>query len=69
MPANYSFVSVPERNRKHHFPLVDAQGDFPNINYLNSGFFVFEPSLPMLDYYLSLMNTVDKFNPQMPEQN
>jgi alpha-N-acetylglucosamine transferase len=69
MPANYSFAGVPEMNRKHHFPPVDGQGDFPNINYLNAGFFVLEPSLPMLDYYLSLMNTVDKFNPQMPEQN
>ncbi|KAF1348498.1 nucleotide-diphospho-sugar transferase, partial [Delphinella strobiligena] len=69
MPANYSFAGVPEMNRQHHFPPVDGQGDFPNINYLNAGFFVFQPSLTMLDYYMSLMNTVDKFNPQFPEQN
>lgn len=69
MPMNFSFAGVPEMNRKHHFPPVDDQGDFPNINYLNAGFFVFEPSLTTLDYYFSLMNTVDKFNPQFPEQN
>lgn len=69
MPANYSFAGVPEMNRQHHFPPVDGQGDFPNINYLNAGFFVFQPSLAMLDYYMSLMKTVDKFNPTFPEQN
>lgn len=69
MPANYSFAAVPEMNREHHFPPTDAQGDFPNVGYLNAGFFVFQPSLAMLDYYLSLMGTENKFNPQLPEQN
>jgi alpha-N-acetylglucosamine transferase len=69
MPANYSFAGVPEMNHKHHFPPVDGHKDFPNFNYLNAGFFVFEPSLAILDYYLSLMNTVNKFDPKMPEQN
>ncbi|KFY16140.1 hypothetical protein V491_05427 [Pseudogymnoascus sp. VKM F-3775] len=69
MPVTYSFAGVPEMNRNHHFPPVDGQGDFINIDYLNAGFFVLEPSLPMFDYYLSLMNTVDKFNAHMPEQN
>ena len=69
MPATYSFAGVPEMNRQHHFPPTDANHDFPNIAYLNAGFFVFEPSLTLLSYYLSLINTVNKFNPEFPEQN
>jgi alpha-N-acetylglucosamine transferase len=69
LPHNYSFAGVPEMRREHHFPPVESEGDFPDVNYLNAGFFVFEPSLSILDYYLSLMNTAGKFNPQLPEQN
>jgi len=69
MPSTYSFAGVPEMNRQHHFPPTDANHDFPNIAYLNAGFFVFEPSLTLLGYYLSLINTVNKFNPEFPEQN
>lgn len=68
MPANYTFAGVPEMNRTHGFP-PDHPTDYPNWDYLNAGFFVFEPSLKMFDYYMSLMNTVNKFDPQMPEQN
>lgn len=69
MPANYSFAGVPEMKRKHGFPPTEANEDFPNINYLNAGFFVFSPSLEMFQYYLSVMEVPNKFTPNMPEQN
>lgn len=69
MPVKYTFAGVPEMSRQHHFPPLDEKGDFPNSNYLNAGFFVLQPSLTIFDYYLSLMNTVNKFDPMFPEQN
>jgi alpha-N-acetylglucosamine transferase len=69
IPNTYSFAGVPEIKRKHHFPPNDTAGDFYNSNYLNAGFFVLQPSLKMFDYYLSLLNTPNKFRPDFPEQN
>jgi alpha-N-acetylglucosamine transferase len=69
IPVNYSFAGVPELKREHHFPPNDTNGDYYNSNYLNAGFFVLKPSLKMFDYYMSLLNTVNKFDPKFPEQN
>ena len=69
LPSTYSFAGVPEMNREHRYPPTDANHDFPNINYLNAGFFVFKPSLEMLDYYLSVLSITGRFDPELTEQN
>jgi alpha-N-acetylglucosamine transferase len=69
MPATYSFASFPETRHEHDYPPTDENNDFYNVKYLNAGFFVMKPSLEMLDYYLSLLETPDRFSPDMPEQN
>lgn len=69
MPTDYSFAGVPEMKREHGFPPTDANHDFPNNDYLNAGFFVFSPSLDIFQYYLSILEVPNKFNPEMPEQN
>lgn len=38
-------------------------------DYLNSGFYVFAPSVALFDYYISLLKIPDRFNPTFPEQN
>lgn len=69
MPLEYTFAAVPETTRDHHYPPLNGQGDFPNINYLNAGFFVFKPSLDLLNYYFSVMAAEARFDPLLPEQN
>jgi len=67
MPSTYSFGGVPEMKQKHKYP--PTEDDFPNINYLNAGFLVFEPSNEMFNYFKSVMSIPDRFIPSMPEQN
>jgi alpha-N-acetylglucosamine transferase len=69
MPPTYSFAGFPEMKEKHGYPPTEENHDFPNMNYLNAGFFVFKPSLQMLSYYLSLLELPDRFSPILPEQN
>jgi len=69
MPTTYSFASFPEMKQEHDYPPTEENHDFPNINYLNAGFFVFKPSLEILRYYFSLLETPDRFSPGLPEQN
>ncbi|KAF1949488.1 nucleotide-diphospho-sugar transferase [Byssothecium circinans] len=69
LPSTYSFAGVPEMKKEHHYPPTEEQHDFPNINYLNGGFFVFKPSLEMLNYYLSVLKIPGRFNPELQEQN
>lgn len=38
-------------------------------DYLNSGFFVFAPSIPLFEYYVSLLKLPNRFDPGFPEQN
>jgi alpha-N-acetylglucosamine transferase len=68
-PTSYAFAGVPEMNHDHHYPPSDENHDFPNINYLNAGFFVFSPSVEIFNHYLSIIRIRDRFNPDFPEQN
>jgi alpha-N-acetylglucosamine transferase len=69
LPSTYVFAGVPEMNNEHHWPPTDEGHDWPNINYLNAGFFVLQPSTELMEYYVSLTTTPDRFNPHLPEQN
>ncbi|CAK3997254.1 glycosyltransferase family 8 [Lecanosticta acicola] len=68
-PPSYVFAGTPEMMPQHHYPPTQAEHDYPNVDYLNAGFFVLHPSLPVLEYYLSLTDTPDRFDPALPEQN
>jgi alpha-N-acetylglucosamine transferase len=69
LPPSYVFAGQPEMLHEHHYPPSEEEHDYPNVNYLNAGFFVLEPSLSLLDYYLSLMQIPNRFLPKLPEQN
>ena len=69
MPSNFVFAGMAEMKKEHHYPPLDSQHDFPNVDYLNAGFFVMQPSLSLLNYYLSLTTLPDRFVPRLPEQN
>ncbi|KAF2230218.1 glycosyltransferase family 8 protein [Viridothelium virens] len=69
LPASYTFAGVPEMNHDHGYPPSDAHHDFPNVNYLNAGFFVFAPSPAVFAYYLSVLAIPERFDSQFPEQN
>ncbi|EME88017.1 glycosyltransferase family 8 protein [Pseudocercospora fijiensis CIRAD86] len=68
-PRQYVFAGVPEMMTVHHYPPSQDAHDYPNFNYLNAGFFVFEPSMELLAYYISLTDTPGRFEPELPEQN
>lgn len=69
IPSTYSMASAPESKLEHKYPPTEANHDFPNINYMNAGFFVFKPDLELLNYYLSVLDIPDRFDPVMQEQN
>nr|OQO16745.1 hypothetical protein B0A51_16339 [Rachicladosporium sp. CCFEE 5018] len=69
MPHTYAFASRPEMNTIHTYPPSEETHSYPNIAYLNAGFFVLRPSLDLLAYYLALLQLPDSFVPTLPEQN
>lgn len=69
LPSEFVMASVPETNHEHGYPPKDEANDFPNINYMNAGFFVLKPDVKMLEYYLSVLNIEDRFDSSLMEQN
>lgn len=64
LPRTYMFATHGDFwGYEHPFPPA------PDLSYLNCGFFVFAPSLPLFDYYMSLLQVPGKFDPGFPEQN
>lgn len=58
-------VSARERNPSHH----SKQTNSLTHSLFSPGFFVFEPNLELLGYYISLTDTPGRFEPELPEQN
>lgn len=69
MPKEYVFAALAELNRKHSFPPSAANNDFPNIEYFNAGFFVFQPSKEMFEYHMSVLEIPNSFDASLMEQN
>lgn len=69
MPSGYVFAGQPEMNAAHHYPPSEEAKDYPNINYLNAGFFVTAPSLEVQKFYLNIMQIPDRFPTHLQEQN
>jgi alpha-N-acetylglucosamine transferase len=64
LPAHYCFAGKPEAFTFDHPYPPDMSGD-----YFNVGFFVYGPSRDLYQYYMSLLNSSEKFEPTFPEQN
>ncbi|KAL9114088.1 MAG: hypothetical protein Q9227_001860 [Pyrenula ochraceoflavens] len=69
LPSNYSFAAITQVEPEHEYPPSEENHGFPNVNYLNAGFMVLQPSIELFNYYLSLTRIPDRFNQDMPEQN
>ena len=69
LPSTYVFAGQPEMNVVHNYPPSDAAGDYPNVDYLNAGFFVTRPSLELQKFYFDIMQTRERFQSHLPEQN
>lgn len=69
LPRQYVFAGIQEMSPTHSYPPTEENHDWPNFWYLNAGCFVLQPSLELLKYYLSLIDTPGRFPPQLPEQN
>ncbi|KAF2842747.1 glycosyltransferase family 8 protein [Patellaria atrata CBS 101060] len=63
LPATFMFASKTDAGGYSH-PYPPEPGD-----YLNAGFFVFQPSKELFNYYLSVININGRFDPGFPEQN
>lgn len=68
-PPQYVFAGMQEISPIHKYPPTEENHDWPNFWYLNAGFFVMEPRLDVLAYYLSLLEVPDRFVRTFPEQN
>lgn len=69
LPPTYVFAGTPEMQHEHHYPPVSHEnGDYMDDNFLNAGFFVFKPSLEVLQFYLTILNIPDRFGAHEPEQ-
>ncbi|KAI9695131.1 MAG: hypothetical protein M1820_008899 [Bogoriella megaspora] len=65
LPRTYSFASHPDMfGYDHAVPPTS-----PESSYLNCGFFVFQPSRVLFEYYVSLLGLEGRFDPTFPEQN
>jgi alpha-N-acetylglucosamine transferase len=55
----------------HTFPPTfdDRKGGLKGFGYFNAGFFLLKPSLAAFDYYTSLLDIKDSFDPKYMEQN
>lgn len=69
LPQSYVLAGTAQLAGIHGFPPSKENHDFPNIDYLNAGFFVLSPSHELFAYYESLLRLRGRFDPGMPEQN
>ncbi|KAJ4296397.1 hypothetical protein N0V90_006442 [Kalmusia sp. IMI 367209] len=69
LPPNYLLGSLSEvLDSKHDFPPKDGTG-LKSIGKMNAGFMVLTPSQSTFNYYVSLLNITDAFDPKYPVQN
>jgi alpha-N-acetylglucosamine transferase len=62
IPSSYTIVGVSDTGGANHAfpPLPKPQ--------MNGGFFLFRPSIPLFNYYVSILNTPNAFNSGLMEQ-
>lgn len=65
LPPTYMFAGKADANGYGH----EVPPPQPGSDYLNSGFYVFQPSKLLFDYYVGLLGLERRFDPSFPEQN
>lgn len=69
LPSTYLLASNSEVwDSTHSFPPTHGTG-LKGPGNMNAGFFILAPSLPVFEYYKSLLDTPGSFDPRYPEQN
>lgn len=69
LPSTYLLASNSEVwDSSHTFPPTHGTG-LKGPGNMNAGFFILAPSLPVFEYYKTLLNTPGSFDPRYPEQN
>ncbi|KAJ5586989.1 nucleotide-diphospho-sugar transferase [Penicillium hispanicum] len=69
MPDKYMIAGIHDPWMEWAMPPVPGKEFYEKNNYMNAGFFVLHPSTQLFDYYVSLLDTPDKFDSAYPEQN
>jgi len=69
LPPSYVMASLSEvSDSNHEFPPHEGTG-IKRPGKMNAGFFMISPSLPVFEYYRSLLSISNAFDPKHPEQN
>ncbi|KAF7590405.1 hypothetical protein BBP40_002907 [Aspergillus hancockii] len=69
LPEAYLLSGLHDRWVEQALPPVPGKEFYVANNYINAGFFVLSPSELLFDYYVSLLDTPDRFDASYPEQN
>jgi hypothetical protein len=69
LPQSYVLAETAQLAEIHGFSFFKENHDFPNIDYLNAGFFVLFPSHELFAYYESLLRLKGRFDLKISEQN
>ncbi|KAK3942117.1 glycosyltransferase [Diplogelasinospora grovesii] len=63
LPSDYGFASRPDTFGPDHAAPPEER------DYLNAGFYVFQPSSLLFEYYMGLFHIENRFNGGFPEQD
>ncbi|KAE8135972.1 nucleotide-diphospho-sugar transferase [Aspergillus pseudotamarii] len=69
LPEEYLLSGIHDRWVEMALPPVPGKEFYVANNYMNAGFFVCSPSELLFNYYVSLLDTPDRFDASYPEQN
>ncbi|KAE8152746.1 nucleotide-diphospho-sugar transferase [Aspergillus avenaceus] len=69
LPETYLLSGLHDRWVEEALPPVPGKEFYAAGNYVNAGFLVLSPSQTLFDYYVSLLDTPDRFDASYPEQN
>ncbi|KAB8267262.1 nucleotide-diphospho-sugar transferase [Aspergillus minisclerotigenes] len=69
LPETYLLSGIHDRWVEMALPPVPGKEFYVANNYMNAGFFVCSPSELLFNYYVSLLDTPDRFDASYPEQN
>jgi alpha-N-acetylglucosamine transferase len=68
LPKDYLLSAIIDYNPNvpHNWPPTDAGR---RRGHFNAGFFMLRPDKKLFNYFVGLLDVVDRFNPKFPEQN
>ncbi|EAW08960.1 putative glycosyl transferase family 8 family [Aspergillus clavatus NRRL 1] len=69
LPDEYMIAGIHDTWVEVELPPVPGKEFYARDNYMNAGFFVYSPSEAIFNYYLTLLDQPELFDPTYPEQN